>query len=59
LSCKSKCIVVQREQRKSISTKQAYKVEEFLSREDNCRVQPGKADVKKGKTNESAYRLYA
>lgn len=49
MTSQSKTLSCTKEKRRSITQVFAMKVEEFLSREDNCRVQPGKADVKKGK----------
>ncbi|XP_060579551.1 uncharacterized protein LOC132736439 [Ruditapes philippinarum] len=38
-----------KETRKCVSKMIEKRIEEFLGREDNCRVQPGKKDVKQGK----------
>ena len=45
--CNKKCIKSVKEVRKSLTKDIESEVISFLRREDNCRVQPGKADVKK------------
>lgn len=42
-----KCLKVHIEKRRRTSQHLSKKVEEFMGREDNCRMQPGKADAKK------------
>ena len=42
-----KTIVMVKEKRTCISKSVAESVIDFLGREDNCRIQPGKADTKK------------
>ena len=39
----SKCLYSKKEQRQGVSKNHAKRVIEFLSREDNCRIQPGKS----------------
>lgn len=48
MNCKSKSVLLEAKKRKCIFDSIAKDVHEFLTREDNCRVQPGKGDVKKG-----------
>lgn len=48
LKTRSKSLVTKVEQRRCLSRAIRNTVLEFLGREDNCRIQPGKADVKKG-----------
>ena len=45
--CNKKCIKSVKEVRKSLTKDIESEVISFFRREDNCRVQPGKADVKK------------